>query len=116
MLAESAGQRVAQNGFQPYLELKTVERYEDGSAGDLEGVSDSCGDDLAGTYRATNGRLHVSITSVPLRECKLSEGMAREGLGTILDGNPRFRIVGSELDLLERNGVVRARFVAADRE
>jgi hypothetical protein len=116
MLAESAGQHVAQNGLQPSFELKPVERYEDGSSGDLEGAMNWCGDDLTGTYRVTDDRLHVRVTSIPLRTCKVSVGMPREELGTLLAGNPRYRVLGSELDLLESNGVVRARFLAAHGE
>lgn len=112
MLAESAGQHVTQNGLQPSFELKSVERYEDGSAGDLAGQMNWCGDDLSGTYRVTDDRLQVRITSIPLRTCKVSVGMPREELGTLLAGNPRYRILGSELDLLEDNGVVQARFIA----
>jgi hypothetical protein len=116
LLSESAGQRVPQDGLEPYFELKTVERYEDGSAGNLAGQMNWCGDDLSGTYRVTDDRLHVRITSMALRECKVLERMPPEELGILLAGNPRFQIRGSELDLLESNGVVRARFVAARGE
>jgi hypothetical protein len=116
MLAESAGQHVAQNGLQPSFELKSIERYEGGSSGDLAGQMNWCGDDLTGTYRAADDRLHVRITSIPLRACKVSERMPLEELGTLLAGNPRYRILGSELDLLAPNGVVQARFTAARGE
>jgi len=116
MLAESAGQRVVQDGRQPYFKLKTLERYENGSAGELGDATDSCGNRITGTYRATDDRLRVHITSYTLLACKVSESTPREDLGTLLIGNPQFQIHGAELDLLESNGVVRARFIAAHKE
>jgi heat shock protein HslJ len=116
MLAESAGKRVAQNGLQPYFELKAVERYEDGSAGNLEDATDECGNGLTGTYRVTGDRLHVRIASSTLVACMVPASGPRPDLDSALAGSVRFRIVGSELDLLESNGVVRARFVAARGE
>jgi hypothetical protein len=113
LLAESSGKRVAQNGLQPYFELRAVERTEDGSAGDMAGQMNWCGDDLIGKYRVTDDRLHVRITSMALRMCLVSDGMPVEELDILFAGDPRFRILGSELDLLESNGAVRARFVAA---
>jgi len=115
LMAESAGQHVAQNGLQPYFELKMLEHYEDGSAGQLEDAADVCGNRLTGTYRVTADRLHVRITAggYTLLACKVSESTPRQGLGTALAGSTQFQIRGSELDLLESNGMVRARFIAA---
>jgi heat shock protein HslJ len=111
MLAESAGQRVAQQGRQPYFELKALERYEDGSAGQLEDATDSCGNRLTGVYRTTGDWLHLRIISSTLLACKVTEGMPR-GLGAAVTGDQRFRIRGAELDLLDNSGAVRARFIA----
>jgi hypothetical protein len=115
MLAESGGQRIAQDGRQPYFELKAMERYEDGSEGRLEDATDSCGNILTGAYRTNGNWLHVRITSSTLLACKVKEGMPR-GLGAALTGDQRFHIYGSELDLLDNSGAVRARFIAAGGE
>ena len=115
MLAESAGQRIAQDGRQPYFELKTLERYEDGSAGRLEDATDSCGNRLTGVYRTTGDRLQVRIISSTLLACKVTEHMPR-GLGAALTGDQQFRIYGPELDLLDNSGKVKARFIAAGEE
>jgi hypothetical protein len=112
MLAESAGQRIAQDDLQPYFELKALKRYEDGSAGQLEDATDWCGNRLKGAYRTTGDWLHLRIISSTLLACKVTEGMPR-GLSATLTGDQRFRIRGAELDLLDNSGTVRARFVAA---
>ena len=112
MLAESAGQRIPQDGQQPYFELKALERYEGGSAGKLENATDACGNLLTGAYRTTGDWLHVRIVSSTLLACKVTEHMPR-GLGAILTGDQQFRIIGTELDLLDNSGEVRARFIAA---
>jgi heat shock protein HslJ len=116
MLAETAGQHVAQDGRQPYFELKSVERYEDGSTGRLEDATDSCGNRLTGAYRASGDWLHVRIVSSTLLACKVSEGMPRRDLSDALTGDQRFRVHGNELDLLDNSGAVRARFIAANEE
>jgi heat shock protein HslJ len=115
VLVESAGQRIEQDGRQPYFVLKALERYEDGSAGRLEDATDSCGNRLTGVYRTTGNWLQVRIISSTLLACKVSEGMPR-GLGAALTGDQRFRIYGAELDLLDNSGKVRARFIAASGE
>jgi heat shock protein HslJ len=113
MLAESAGQRVAQDGLQPYFELRALERFENGSAGELKDATDSCGNQLTGKYREVRDHLDVRIVSSTLLACKVSARTPKEDLGTVLAGNPRFKIRGSELDLFESNGMVRARFIAS---
>lgn len=115
MLAESAAKRIAQDGRQPYFELKALERYEDGSAGRLANATDSCGNRLTGVYRTTGDWLQVRIISSTLVACKVREGMPR-GLGAVLTGDQRFRIHGAEFDLLDNSGAVRARFIAANGE
>jgi hypothetical protein len=115
MLAESVGQHIAQDGRQPYFELKALERYEDGSAGRLEDATDSCGNRLRGIYRTTGDWLRVRIISSTLLACKVTERMPR-GLVSTLTGDQQFRIHGAELDLLDNSGEVRARFIAASGE
>jgi heat shock protein HslJ len=115
MLVESAGQRIAQDGRQPYFELKALERDENGSAGQLEDATDSCGNRHRGVYRTTGDWLHVRIISSTLLACKVTERMPR-GLVSTLTGDQQFRIHGAELDLLDNSGEVRARFVAASGE
>jgi len=115
MLAESAGQRIAQDGRQPYFEVKALERDENGSAGQLEDATDSCGNRLTGAYRTTGDWLHVRIISSTLLACKVTERMPR-GLVSTLTGDQQFRIYGAELDLLDNSGGVRARFIAAGGE
>ena len=115
MLAESAGQRLAQDGREPYFELTALERYQDGSAGQLEDATDSCGNHLRGTYRTTDKWLRVHITSSTLVACMVTDRVPRD-LGSTLTGDQQFRIQGSELDLLDNSGEVRARFIAARRE
>lgn len=118
VLIESDGQHVIQNGWQPHFILKALERYADGSTGQVEGATDSCGNRLTGAYRATTNRLRVEGDNIAgsLRACKLSAGESQVNLGTLLASNLRFQIHGSELDLLESNGAVRVRLVAAHRE
>ena len=118
VLVQSRGQHVPQNGWQPHFELKTLQRYHDGSAGQVEGVADSCSNRLTGTYRVTANRLRFEIDNVAasLRTCLVSKGMQWKSMGTLLEGNPQFRIHGAELDLLDRSGEVRARFLAASGE
>src|ERR1700676_4462740 len=118
MLVQSRGQHVAQNGWQPHFKLKTLERYQDGSAGQVEGVADSCSNDLTGTYRVTANRLRFEIDGVAqsLRACLVWKDMPWVGIGTLLEGSPQFRIRGAEVDLLESSGEVRARFIAASGE
>lgn len=115
MLAESAAQRIAQDGRQPYFELKALERYQDGSAGQLADATDSCGNRLTGVYRTTGDWLHVRIISSTLLACKVTEHMPR-GLVSTLTGDQQFRIHGAELDLLDNSGEVKARFIAAGGE
>ncbi len=115
MLAESAGQRVAQDGRQPYFEVGALERSEDGSAGQLENATDSCGNQLGGVYRTTGDWLQVRIISRTLLACKVTPRMQRD-LVAILNGDQQFRIQGTELDLLDNNGEIRARFIAASGE
>jgi len=115
MLAESVGQHIAQDGRQPYFELKALERYEDSSAGRLEDATDSCGNRLRGIYRTTGDWLRVRIISSTLLACKVTERMPR-GLVSTLTGDQQFRIHGAELDLLDNSGEVRARFIAASGE
>lgn len=115
MLAESAGQRIVQDGRQPYFELKALERYKDGSEGRLEDATDGCGNLLRGAYRTTGDWLHVRIISSTLVACKVRESMPR-GLGATITGDQRFRIYGTELDLLDNSGAVRARFIDASAE
>jgi hypothetical protein len=109
ILVESAGQRVAQNGRQPYFELKALEHYEGGSAGQLEDATDSCGNHLRGVYRTTGGWLHVRIISRTMLACRVTEHMPR-GLVATLSGDQQFRIHGAELDLLDNSEQVRASF------
>ena len=106
MLTESAGQRIVQDGRQPFFELKLVERYGDGSEGRLEDATDACGNLLRGLYRATGGWLQVRIISSTLLGCKVTEHMPR-GLVAILTGDQQFRIHGAELDLFDNSGEVR---------
>ena len=115
MMLESAGQRMTQDGRQPYFELKALERQEDGSAGQLVDATDSCGNRLRGVYRTTGNWLHVRIMSSTLLACKPSKRMPR-GLIATLSGDQQFRIRGAELDLLDNSGEVTARFTAAGRE
>lgn len=115
LLAESAGQRISQDGRQPYFELKALERFEDGSAGQLEDATDSCGNSFRGVYRTNGDWLHVRIISSTLLACKVTERMPRSLFAT-LTGDQQFRIHGAELDLLDNNGEVRARFVAGRGE
>jgi len=115
MLEESAGKRVAAGGRQPHFELKALEHSEDGSVGQLEDATDACGNRLTGIYRATGDWLEVRIVSSTLAACAVREGMPR-GLGATLTGDQRFRIQGAELDLLDRNGAITARFGSARGE
>lgn len=115
MLAESAGQRIAQDGRQPYFELKAMERLQNGSTGQLEDATDACGSHLRGVYSAAGDWLRVRIISSTLLACKVTERMPR-GLVSSLAGDQQFRIHGAELDLLDNGGAVRARFVAARGE
>jgi heat shock protein HslJ len=116
VMIESDGQRVPQNGWQPHFELKELERNQDGSAGQVEGIADSCSNRLTGTYQVTANRLRFEIDNVAasLRTCIISKDMPLERID--LNGSPQFQIHGSELDLFESTGVVRARFIAAGRE
>lgn len=118
MLVEARGQHVAQNGWQPHFKLKTLERYQDGSAGQVEGEADSCGNNLTGTYRVIANRLRFEIDSVAasLRACKVSKDMPLVAIGTLFENSPQFRIHGAELDLLDNSGDVRTRFIAAGRK
>ena len=116
LLAESAGQRIALDGREPYFELRMLQRFESGSAGELSAAADSCGNRLTGAYREAGDRLEVRIVSSTLLACKVSANMPRESLRTILAGSPRLQIRGLELDLFESNGAVRARFIAANGE
>jgi hypothetical protein len=115
ILIESHGQHVAQNGWQPHLKLKMLERYQRGSSGQVEGMADSCGDRLSGTYRVTANRLRFEIDNVAasLRTCLVSKDMAPVNIGPLLEGSPQFRLHGAKLDLLDNSGEVRARFIAA---
>lgn len=115
MLVESRGQHVSQNGWQPHFKLKTLKRYQNGSAGQVEGVADSCSNDLTGTYRVTANRLRFEFDGIAasLRACKCSKDMPCETIGALLNGSPQFRIHGDELDLLDNSGEVRARLIAA---
>lgn len=117
LLIESSGHHVAQNGLQPHFKLKPLERYQDGSSGQVQGEVDFCGNDLIGTYRAAADRLHFEIDGVAasLRACRTPIGVSTENIGRLLSGNPHFRIHGDELDMLDDNGAVRARFFAATR-
>jgi hypothetical protein len=115
MLTESASQRIAHDGRQPFFELKSVERYADGSEGQLEDATDACGNLLRGVYRTTGDWLQVRIISSTLLGCKVTEPMPR-GLVAILTGDQQFTIHGTELDLLDNSGEVRARFIAASGE
>ena len=115
MLVESAGKRVAQGRRQPHFELKALEHSESGSAGELQDATDACGNRLTGVYRTTDDWLQVRIVSSTLAACAVRDGMP-PGLGATLMGDQRFRIHGSELDLLDNSGAVRARFVVARGE
>lgn len=115
MLAESAGQRIAQDGRQPYFELKEVERLQNGSAGQVDDATDACGNHLKGVYSAAGDWLRVRILSSTLLACKVTDRMPR-GLVSTLMGDQQFRIHGDELDLLDNSGAVRARFGAARGE
>jgi hypothetical protein len=88
-----------------------MERYEDGSAGQLEDATDSCGNNLRGVYRTTGDWLHVRIISRTLNACKVTQRMPRSLIAT-LTGDQQFRVHGAELDLLDNSGEVRARFIA----
>jgi hypothetical protein len=112
---ESDGQRIEQDGRQPYFVLKAMERYKDGSEGELVDATDSCGNGLTGEYRTTDNWLHVSIGTKTLLACRVSDGMPR-GLEATLTGDQQFRIYGAELDLLDNSGKARARFIAARGE
>lgn len=118
MLIESRGQLVAQNGWPPHFKLKMLGRYHDGSTGRVEGVADSCGNNLVGTYRVTANRLRFEIDNVAasLRTCLVPKGDTPGGIGTLLEGSPQFRIHGAELDMLDDSGKVRARWIAANGE
>ncbi|KAA6462160.1 META domain-containing protein [Acidobacteria bacterium AB60] len=115
MLVESRGQHVAQNGWQPHFRLKTVDRYQDGSTGTVEGVADSCSNDLTGTYRVTADQLrfHIDGVAASLRTCRCTKEIPCQAIGALLEANPHFRIHGDELDLLESTEGVTARFIAA---
>ena len=115
VLVESDGQRIEQDGRQPYFVLKALERYKDGSEGQLVDATDSCGNGFTGAYRTTGNWLHVRMITRTLLACRVSDGMPR-GLEATLTGDQRFRIDGAELDLLDNSGKVRARFIAASGE
>jgi hypothetical protein len=114
-LAEFSGIRIAQDGRQPLFELQAIERYEHGSAGRLEKATDDCGNILHGIYRASGEWLQMRVTSSTLLACKVTEQMP-PNLSSVFTGDHQFRILGNELDLLDSDGGVRARFVATRSE
>jgi heat shock protein HslJ len=112
-LFEVEGQRVPQNGLEPYFVLKELERSESGSSGKIDDAEDNCGNQLTGMYRVSNDRLGIQFSGSTLKACLVSGRMPPdENLLTIFSQRPRFRVQGEILELLNGEDAVRARFIA----
>jgi heat shock protein HslJ len=116
-LNEVEGRRVPQNGFQPHFVLKELDRSEHGSSGKMEDAADDCGNQLTGTYRVSDDRLSIRVSSSTLKACLISNNMPpSENFPPILSGESRFRVQGEILELIDGRGAVKARFIADHAE
>jgi heat shock protein HslJ len=113
-LVEAGGRRVTRDSRQPYFVLKSLDRFEGGSSGQMEEL-DGCGNHLTGIYRARGNRLHIDLSTSTLMACVISaDTHPPQGL-EFLRGDSRFKVDGAILELLDEHGTVKGRFVAADR-
>lgn len=111
-LFEVDGQRVPQNGLEPYFVLRELDRFEHGSSGQIEDAEDDCGNQLTGMYRVSDDRLGIQFGGLALKTCIVPANMPTENLSTIFSRRLRFRVQGEILELLDGEDAVKARFIA----
>jgi hypothetical protein len=111
-LFEVEGQRIPQNGLEPYFLLKELERSENGSSGKIDDAESVCGDQFTGMYRVSDDRLSIQFRGLSLKACKVPTGMPPGGLLTIFSRRSRFRVQGEILELLDGEDAVKVRFIA----
>ncbi|SRR6266702_1125734 len=114
-LVEVAGHSVSRDSRQPYFVLKSRDRFEGGSSGQMEDALDGCGNHLTGIYRARGNRLHIDFQTSTLMACVIPANTHPPQDLEFLRGESRFKVDGAILELLDEHGAVKARFVAADR-
>jgi hypothetical protein len=68
-LAEVGGHRVPRDSQQPFFVLKSLDRFQDGSSGQMEDALDGCGNHLTGTYSARGDRSHIDISTSTAMAC-----------------------------------------------
>jgi heat shock protein HslJ len=114
-LVEAGGRRVPRDSRQPYFVLKSLDRFEGGSSGQMEDALDGCGNHLTGIYRARGNRLHIDFSTSTLMSCVISADILSPQGVEFLRGDSWFKVDGTILELLDEHGTVKGRFVAADR-
>jgi heat shock protein HslJ len=115
-LLELGGQSVPKDAWRPYFVLRANFRSESRSAGGMEDAQDECGNRLTGMFAANGDRLRIDVSTSTLVACgKRASELRMPGFRAAIRGESRFQLHGSNLDLLDDKGAVRARFVADDR-
>jgi len=121
-LSELNGKPVSCGVFDCYLTLRRNANIDGGAAGELV-VSPDCGNQLTGSYATKGDSLRLVVMTSTLVACFIPAQQGRTGSAPTpvyqpesflkaLSATSHFRIQGSTLELLNKDGVVLARLNA----
>ena len=121
-LSELNGKPVSCGAFDCYLTLRRNANIDGGAAGELV-VSPDCGNQLTGAYATKGDSLHLVVMTSTLVACFIPAQQSRIGSAPTplyqpelflkaLSATSHFKIQGSTLELLNKDGVVLARLNA----
>jgi heat shock protein HslJ len=117
-LSELNGKHVSCGAFDCYLTLRRNANIDGGAAGELV-VSPDCGNQLTGSYATKGDSLHLVVMTstlvacfIPAQQGKREPAYEPELFLKALSATSHFKIQGSTLELLNKDGVVLARLNA----